>query len=609
MSIGFKFNDWFGRDEKHGYTNYDINKRTINWDEGLDDYSDFFFGRNFMQTGLVDTKLIESAASLLSTMSKVVGINQEDFTYVRDKNKIHLPTDLLKTANLDVFLGASLQNMTHNIYSSEPQRNTESKIVRSGKPIEAFIFNVMNMERINNLMSQDTPGYLNFIAKYKDHQYQSRKPLAEDASEKMKFMELFDRIIRYPSKISDDEIKHFEDLISQIKDLIKKNKGIPDDFSKCKNLSFKIANIIESYFEEEDKEKDKEENKEEDKKDEENDEKKDDKKETKPDTPKDLELNQLLKDLIESSKPTETGSVELFEELIDEMKTAADVSSSHEALKNLEYIYPKSNSITIRNYQNDLKKIDIVKANVIANLLKRKSRDYKFILKSMRSGRLDTNKLAEAKQMVPTIYEKMGEVKTNKLCVGILVDESGSMAGSKADAARQAAIFLNEALKKVKDVELFIYGHTADWTQIDQGVKGGKGYTQLFVYKELGYQNDQALGYISGKWENRDGYAMLAAAKRIRSKTMNNGIFICISDGSPHAHKYSGSEATKHVRTVANSIEQMGFEVIQVTIGGYRSLDMFKNVVNIDNATEFPTKFVKFLKTKINSLIKEKIKL
>jgi cobalamin biosynthesis protein CobT len=247
-----------------------------------------------------------------------------------------------------------------------------------------------------------------------------------------------------------------------------------------------------------------------------------------------------------------------------------------------------------------------LKANVIANLLKRKNRDYQFSLKSMRTGRLDTNKLAEAKQMVPNIYERMGSVKTDKLCVSILVDESGSMSGSGETAAREAAIFLNEAMKGVPDVELFIYGHTADYYESDLGA-GGSNRTQLLVYKEPGVNNDIALGGISARSENRDGVAMMAAAKRVRARTSNHGVFIIISDGSPSAIAYRGEAARTHVRRMANEIEKMGFQVVQVTIGGYRSKDMFKNVVDMDDISTFPTMFVSFLKKKINSLIKEKV--
>ncbi|MFM7388254.1 MAG: hypothetical protein ACKO5L_08855, partial [Bacteroidota bacterium] len=36
------------------------------------------------------------------------------------------------------------------------------------------------------------------------------------------------------------------------------------------------------------------------------------------------------------------------------------------------------------------------------------------------------------------------------------------MCGSKINKAREAAVFINEVFKRLPNVELFIYGHTAD---------------------------------------------------------------------------------------------------------------------------------------------------
>ena len=197
----------------------------------------------------------------------------------------------------------------------------------------------------------------------------------------------------------------------------------------------------------------------------------------------------------------------------------------------------------------------------------------------------------------------MGEVKTNKLSVTVLVDESGSMCGYSADKAREAAIFLKETLEGVPDVELFIYGHSADMSKY-----GGSGTTQIFVYKEPGtFTPPKSMGSIAGRNENRDGVAILATAKRVRQKTQNHGVFVVISDGCPSAQNYGGSSAIQHVKKSVIEVEKMGFQVIQVTIGGHRSKDMFKNVIDMDDVSKFPTQFVGFLKTKINSLIKEKV--
>src|SRR5699024_4249084 len=150
-----------------------------------------------------------------------------------------------------------------------------------------------------------------------------------------------------------------------------------------------------------------------------------------------------------------------------------------------------------------------------------------------KSGRFDTSKLVEARQGVPNVYERMGSVKTDKICIGVLVDESGSMmSDNKYRKAREAAIFINEVVGKLSDVELFIYGHTADV---------GSESTNVMVYREPGTPLDPyALGAIRARSNNRDGDAILATARRIRQRTKRNGILFVISDGQPAASNYGG---------------------------------------------------------------------
>ena len=180
-------------------------------------------------------------------------------------------------------------------------------------------------------------------------------------------------------------------------------------------------------------------------------------------------------------------------------------------------------------------------------------------MKSMRSGRLDTNKIAEAAQQVPTIYERFGQVTTSKVCVGVLIDESGSMGGSKIQKAREAAIFINEVFKKMPDVELFIYGHTAD--------TNGRDSVDMTVYREKGYITDSfSLGSVEAHANNRDGDAIFAAARRMRGQTENQGLLIVLSDGAPSASGYGGRSAIDDTRKKVTRAQSLGFQVIQIAI-------------------------------------------
>jgi cobalamin biosynthesis protein CobT len=597
------FRDWFGRSADDAYTNYDSNKRAINWDKGYDNYSDYFFGK---RSGVTTSSLkLQDAASLLLTMSKVMGVDVTRFKAGNggiSKNVV-IPTDMLKDSSMstDVFIGAALQNMAHANYRSEEEIAHDARQSKALN-LQKTVYGILNSERLNNFMSEDTPGYLKFVQKFKKHKYKDRPEInSEDKFQKA--LELFDRIIRYPENITDEELEEFKEPLEFIKKNIEKAGGIPSDQKECVKLSKKIAKVLEKYIEEPPPSDD-DNNDDQDSEDgkggsESSPGKSPDTAESAADKEKkEKEREELMKKLVESMKEDKNVDKSTFDAFMEDIKQEEE--SGGKIDRKVQFIIETDFS---SQYDESAKKVDHTKANVIANLLKRKNRDYQFSLKSMRSGRLDTDKLAEAKQGVQTIYERMGEVKTNKLSVTVLVDESGSMYGSTADKAREAAIFLKEALEGVPDVELFIYGHSADI-----GRHGGSGTTQIFVYKEPGTATSpKSMGRIAGRNENRDGVAILATAKRVRQKTQNHGVFVVISDGEPSAQNYGGITARNHVKKSVIEVEKMGFQVIQVTIGGHRSKDMFKNVIDMDDISKFPTQFVGFLRTKINSLIKEKV--
>lgn len=594
------FRDWFGRDADYGYTYYDPYKRSMGWDKGYTDYSDFFFGKGKK----VD---MSEAAKLITTMSRVVGIDKSKFKATRGAEGAQIPAHMLKEGiSTDVFIGASLHNVAQYVHQSAEERRDSLSLTMGKSTVAKYVAKILNDERVNKLMAEDTPGYLRFIQKYKEHKYKDRPAHANDGQH---LMDVFDRIMRYPDQLTEEELEKFKEPIAEVKDYISKAGGVPTDFKKCMSLSSKIAKVLQKFVEEQEKEEE----------------------EDKGDggsgagggsgggapSTSSSSVKEQLKSMEEFAKKSMDAMLDksedatsAFGEFMEELKHNEETSKA-DVVSKVDYIPVAPTAPAI--YECALKEMDMTKASVLGTLLRRKSRDYQFSLKSMRSGRLDTNKLAEAVQGVSTIYERFGEVKTNKLCVAVLVDESGSMGGYKEEAARKAAIFLNESLKGVHDVELFIYGHTADWGGGYEGSHGiargscsGGGSTQLLIYKEPGITTSNQLGHMSAKYENRDGAAIIAAAKRVRSKTQSNGVFVVISDGSPHAQGYSGRKAKDHVRRMAIATEQLGFEVIQVTIGGYRSTDMFKNVIDIDNVSEFPEKFIGFLKKKVNSMIKEK---
>lgn len=218
-----------------------------------------------------------------------------------------------------------------------------------------------------------------------------------------------------------------------------------------------------------------------------------------------------------------------------------------------------------------------------------------------RQGTLDTTKLVEALQGVPQVYFRTGEIKTNKVSVAILVDESGSMSwgtgasGSRISISRDAAILLNESLSSIPGINLYMYGHSAD--------EGSCNEVDIRIYKEPGFPFEYSLTNLKARNENRDGDAILNVAKRIRKFTEEPILFFVLSDGDPLANGYYGIPAVKDTADKIRQAEKLGFEIIQVQIGdGHISniKRMFNKYIILNNdLSQLPEKLGSILKKSI----------
>lgn len=232
-----------------------------------------------------------------------------------------------------------------------------------------------------------------------------------------------------------------------------------------------------------------------------------------------------------------------------------------------------------------------------SKILQGHCKEYKLIHRSMRSGVLDTNKLAEAVQGVPTVYIREGEVRTDKVAVVILIDESGSMCGTRIQAARDTAVLLNEAFSKVPNVELYIYGHTGDVRY--------SGATELNTYREGAFAPRYSLGSVEARCQNRDGVAIVECAKRVRKITKTPALMFVLSDGEPCAVGYGGILGINHTRASVLKVEQMDMQVVQVCINHcYDPSTMFKHFVILDNMSTLAHNLSKVIKKAVMKLAK-----
>ena len=601
-NIGFN-RDWFKRKEEDAYSFYNKKDELFDWDdEPRSSYSSYF---------VRDNQNLKTAANMVGSMFKVMNVTKQmkltpNIEQQRsNQTTIHVPLAMLKgedgeyknhdTKLLDAFYGAAIQNAALATMQGQGDyaRTVNAMSSQTKTTPKDLLFTILNTERVNKKLSERFPGYSKFVQKYKQHKFdETYTPLPAEEHEGKRLLELITKFLRYPAHITEEDMKEFEKPLTQIEKYVKKH-GFPTTSAACEQQASYMHGVVKKYI------KDEEEEPEEDG--------------SCPNPgPTADELNELSKSLMQQMMSGEPGEdseefEEEFQDFTDDMdeKNAPPKKHNYDGSGNAEdskikFIKPE---VDKAKYQRELKEIDTCKASVLAQLFARKCKDYKFAMKSMRSGRLDTNKIAEAKQNVPTIYERFGEVKTNKLNIGVLVDESGSMDGPKIKKARQAAIFLYEVFKKVPDARVYIYGHTADG-----GGGGSFGDTMIRTYVEHGKGiNGYTLGNISARHNNRDGHAIYAVAKKIRSMNEDPCLLFVISDGAPYASGYDGQMAIDDTRKKVLQAQALGFQVIQIAIEEHVPCEeMFDYYIKMTNIKNLPNDIIAYVSKRVDKLIKSK---
>ena len=616
--------DWFGRRSEDEYTHRNEN-RFFSWDMGRSNLSSFLTRRNSKKT-------FSNAPKILASMFKVLDVPKLARMSANnhiEKNKIHIPISMLKDedgnytdniGHLDAFYGAAIQNASLRQFQSLKDYTMTLKAKNTDRPnfkLKDLLFTVLNTERIDKKLSERFPGYLKFVQKYKKYKYdENYEEVKEDAHPRHHLLDLVLKMLRYPTNLDEDKMNEFEEPMKHMQRLLKKFGGIPATADECKRMATSIANMIYKYVDEEE-----EETKKENKTSDNSDENAESNPSANPMNSDDLdevleemskkEMDNLAKEYLESLVSEENVDLEENPDIMDEFEegmqeeagSSKKIDYSHEGEAVEEDVsFVRASRGNKEAYQSIVRDINVNKAAVLRKLFERKNRDYKFAIKSMRSGRLDSGKIAEAIQNVPTVYERIGEVKSDKICVGVLIDESGSMCGAQIAKAREAAVFINEVFKNSKDVDLFIYGHTADEYKRD---------TSITIYKDKQRNPDPyALSQVRSRCNNRDGVAILATAKAIRSQTDRKGILFVISDGQPAAHGYNGTEAIKDTARKVKIAEKLGFQVIQIAIDEcVPSEEMFTYFVKMTNISNLPNDLTMYLSRKVDKLIKETVTL
>lgn len=606
--------DWLERDGETFVRASD--KHRLGWEATLgesDSYSAFFTDKRATKKDIL-TKAYVLAKDMMAVVDPPMRVNvkvsagADSFT---DGKTVVVSTSMFDDKELsvgeqlDTFLGVTIHEGCHlrytefkklkKIFDYKSYTDSEKQIIKQ-------ISNILEDERIEQLLGEDKPGLTRFLEKskyfYFDQYYLDFVvPHEKDMTDFERLLNTFLAIIRYPKYLKEEDIVFFGYHLGAVKDLV---VPYPTSTEGIIDTATGVYEIFKEFYKEK-LEKEKSEG------------------DGEGDTDgggdgdggaeapmTDAEIAEEVKKRIASDSrriipklskvsdtPTEKtkslSSSDISEDFkgdrgtifAESLEGTLDTGASKDA-----YFAKKRDERDI--YMDSLSRVKRF-VPAISKILRGNCREYKYIHRGMRHGILDTNKLAEAFQGVPTVYIREGEVKTDKVAIAVLIDESGSMSGDRIVAARDTAVLINEAVGAIHNVELYVYGHTGDIRY--------SGATELNVYREKGFNPKYSLGSVMAQSQNRDGTAILEVAQRVRKQTQLPVLYFILSDGAPCANGYGGESAIVHTRRSVDKVERMNFSVVQVCISHtYDPRTMFKHFVILEDMSRLAFDLGKVIK-------------
>ena len=478
---------------------------------------------------------------------------------------------------LDVFLGLAIHEGSHLLYTDFNTLQDEDN------PIVHHLQNILEDERIERELGQRKPGLANFIKSVKQYHYGRYQETMEEKDEEVRlsaFARLYNAIlsiVRYPSSLDAGDAAHFADALIEIRDLL---VPYPETTKECLEKAREIYEIMKQRLEEEQEEQEEQQGQGQGQESQEQ-QNQEQGQNQRYDNPQSMSggESQLQPDPggRQGSKQLSDEDVEAqFREIEDALNELSanpslpgennlDTDDMAEAAADDGGLLAKEcegalergsrNGTVVIKPEEDADAYSDSMGRIrryipsVAQALRCNCTEYAYNLTGMRSGLLDTNKLSEARQGVQTVYVRKGEVRSEKVSVALVIDESGSMCGVRERLARDTAVLVNEAVGKIPNVGLYIYGYTSF---------GEKNIVRN--YREADYiGRGYGIGSVGSFGGTPTAEAILEAAARIRRRTKDRALMFIVSDGCAEG----GAQA---VRKATDEVRRDGFTPVGISI-------------------------------------------
>jgi len=212
-----------------------------------------------------------------------------------------------------------------------------------------------------------------------------------------------------------------------------------------------------------------------------------------------------------------------------------------------------------------------------------------------KAGRIDKRRAWRASVMAGSPsslnIRKQSVVKnTLNTAITLLVDQSGSMSGSRFQHACYSAILLNETFSKINiPVEIISFTHNRV-TENSIHKTHNKSITTSQLVKQFNNCSAELMN-------NADGESILWAAERLMKRKEKRKVLIVLSDGEPAATVKQGS-LCDYTKKVISELEKV-IEVHGIGIETRSVSDYYKSNSVINNVNELEDKLIAVLKDKV----------
>jgi hypothetical protein len=216
------------------------------------------------------------------------------------------------------------------------------------------------------------------------------------------------------------------------------------------------------------------------------------------------------------------------------------------------------------------------------------------VIKSLRSGKIDTCKLAEVLAGSTSIYKQtVEEQDTRPFTVCVLADLSGSMLhDNRLPMQLEVMNSLYLALSSIlPEDKLWIYGHTGD-DSVDI-------YPFCTPY-DTDYAGKIPAYHKIEKEQNYDGIVIEQIHKKIRETTDDRVILLMLSDGQPSGNNYGNADDIVDMKRILEKARRDEFVTVGIGIQYVSEPDLYTyNKVVIDLST-----LVKDVSNVVNKVVK-----